>query len=267
MLCLGRVWIFPFPCPSLTTLAPPFLSIIIPAHNEENRLPGTLEQIFAFLQHQNYEAEVLVIENGSSDLTFELAQSYASRHKILRVLRADGLGKGLAVRTGMLAAGGQYRFMCDADLSMPVEEINKFLPPALTEFDVAIASREVQGAVRYAEPSYRHLGGRFLNFLIRLLILPGLQDTQCGFKCFSSAAAQDLFQRQTLPGWSFDIELLFVARRRGYRIAEIPIDWYYQSESKVSALPDALRMIRDIFRIQARARRGSYDTNLTRSRI
>ena len=267
MLCRGRVRVFPFPCPSLTTLDLPFLSIIIPAHNEENRLPGTLEQVFAFLEHQNYEAEALVIENGSSDLTFELAQSYASRHKLLRVIRAEGLGKGLAVRTGMLAAHGQYRFMCDADLSMPVEEISKFLPPTLTDFDIAIASREVPGAIRYTEPFHRHLGGRFLNLLIRQLILPGMQDTQCGFKCFSASAAEDLFRLQTLEGWSFDIELLFIARRRGYRILEIPIDWYYRSESKVSAIPDALRMIRDIFQIHAMARRGLYDANLTRSRV
>jgi dolichyl-phosphate beta-glucosyltransferase len=261
MLCRGRVRIFHFPCPSLTTLSPPFLSVIIPAHNEGNRLPGSLEQVFTFLADQSYAAEVLVIENGSTDSTFELAKSYASRHKILRVIQTDQRGKGLAVRLGMLAARGEYRFMCDADLSMPVEEISKFLPPALDEFDIAIASREAHEAIRYAEPFYRHLGGRLLNLLIRVLILPGLQDTQCGFKCFNAKAAQDLFQRQTLTGWSFDIEVLYIARRRGYRIAEIPIDWYYQSESKLSAVPDALQMIRDIFRIHANAGRGLYDAD------
>ena len=107
----------------------------------------------------------------------------------------------------------------------------------------------------------RHIGGRLINLLIRLLILPGLQDTQCGFKCFRAGPAEDLFKRQTLIGWSFDIELLFIARRHGYHIAEIPIDWYYRSESKVSALRDALRMIRDIFRIHANARRGLYDAD------
>jgi glycosyltransferase involved in cell wall biosynthesis len=239
----------------------PLLSIIIPAHNEEKRLPPTLEQVFAFLEQQNYEAEVWVIENGSTDRTYEIAQSFASQHKNLRVLRADGRGKGLAVQRGMLEARGQYRLMCDADLSMPIEEIEKFLSPKASNFDIAIASREAPGAVRYDEPRYRHLGGRLINLIIRLLILPGLQDTQCGFKCFRAQVADDLFKRQTLMGWSFDIELLFIARQHGYRIIEIPIDWYYRSESKVNAPRDAMRMIRDIFQIHRNARRGIYDAD------
>ena len=138
----------------------PLLSIIIPAHNEENRLPGSLEQVFSFLERQPYDSEALVIENGSSDRTLEIAQRYAAGHKNLRVVHEPGRGKGLAVRRGMLEARGQYRFMCDADLSMPIQEVNKFLPPAISNFDVAIGSREVPGAVRYGEPLYRHLGGR-----------------------------------------------------------------------------------------------------------
>jgi len=240
-------------------LALPLLSIIIPAHNEENRLPRSLEQVFAFLQKQSYEAEVLVIENGSSDRTLAVAQEYASRHANVRVIHEPGRGKGLAVRRGMLEARGEYRFMCDADLSMPIEEVNKFVPPALAGFDIAIGSREVQGAVRYDEPPYRHLGGRLINLIIRVLILPRLQDTQCGFKCFRAAVAEDLFRRQVLDGWSFDIEVLYLAQRSGYRIAEVPIDWYYRTESKVSALRDAIHMIGDIFRIRANMRRGVYD--------
>jgi hypothetical protein len=117
----------------------------------------------------------------------------------------------------------------------------------------------VKGAVRYNEPFYRHFGGRLINFLIRRLILPRLQDTQCGFKCFRADVAQDLFGRQLLDGWAFDIEVLFLAEKAGYRIVEIPIDWYYRSESKVSALQDALRMVSDIFRIRSNMRRGRYD--------
>ena len=239
----------------------PLLSIIIPAHNEEKRLPPTLEQVFAFLDRQNYEAEVLVIENGSTDRTYKVAQSFASQHKNLRVIHADGRGKGLAVQRGMLDAHGQYRLMCDADLSMPVDEIAKFLSHTDSGFDIAIASREAPGAVRYDEPRYRHLGGRLINLIIRLLILPGLQDTQCGFKCFRADVANDLFKRQTLMGWSFDIELLFIARQHGYRMIEIPIDWYYRSESKVNAPRDAMRMIRDIFQIHRNARRGLYNAD------
>jgi dolichyl-phosphate beta-glucosyltransferase len=235
----------------------PFLSIIIPAHNEQNRLPGTLEQLLHFLDQQSFPSEVIVVENGSSDRTYEVARDFAERHPHLSVIQSEK-GKGAAVQRGILAAKGEYRFMCDADLSMPVEEIVKFLPPNLQDFDIAIASREAKGAVRYNEPSYRHWGGRGINFLIQTLILPGLNDTQCGFKCFRAAVAEDIFKRQTLDGWSFDIELLYIARRHGYRIVEIPIHWHHFSDSKVSALRDALRMIQDIFRIHANAWRGLY---------
>jgi dolichyl-phosphate beta-glucosyltransferase len=236
----------------------PFLSIVIPAHNEQNRLPATLEQVFHFLKQQSFTSEVIVVENGSTDTTYEVAQQFAKQHKNLRVIQSEK-GKGAAVQRGMLEAKGDYRFMCDADLSMPVQEVVKFLPPMLQNFDIAIASREAKGAVRYNEPSYRHLGGRGINFLIQTLILPGLNDTQCGFKCFRGEVAEDIFKRQTLMGWSFDIELLYIARRHGYRIVEIPIHWYHFSDSKVSALRDALRMIQDIFRIHVKARHGIYD--------
>ncbi len=239
-------------------MSAPFLSIVIPAHNEENRLPGTLEQVFKFLQTQSYPAEVLVVENGSQDRTLQVAQGFAESHPQLRVLQNAQSGKGLAVRQGILAAAGQYRFMCDADLSMPIEQISHFLPPALDGFDVAIASREAPGAVRHNEPPYRHWGGRAVNLIIRLLALPGLQDSQCGFKCFRAPVAEDLFGHLTLTGWSFDVELLYVARRRHYRVAEIPIHWYFNPESKLNAVRDALRMIRDILTVRLNDRRGLY---------
>ena len=236
----------------------PFLSIIIPAHNEEGRLPRSLRQIFSYLENQPYSAEVIVVENGSSDRTMELSVEFSHEHPNLQVIQEHIPGKGNAVRRGMLEARGGYRFICDADLSMPIEELEKFLPPALGPFDVAIGSREAPGAVRHDEPPYRHWGGRAVNFLIQLLILPGLNDTQCGFKCFTAAAAQDLFQQQTLMGWSFDIEILFLARRRKLRIREIPIHWYFDQDSKVHAIRDALRMISDIFRIHLNHLRGKY---------
>ena len=237
----------------------PFLSIIIPAHNEANRLPNSLGQIFSFLEKQSFTAEVLVVENGSNDQTFNIAQSFATQHPNMRVLQS-ARGKGAAVKCGFLAAKGEYRFMCDADLSMPIAEISKFIPPTLNNFDIAIASREAKGAVRYDEPRYRHLGGRAINFLIQLFILPGLNDTQCGFKCFSAKVIDNIGKLQTLNGWSFDIELLYIARRRKYRIREIPIHWVHHPETKVSAVRDAIRMIQDIFRIRANALRGLYDS-------
>jgi len=237
----------------------PFFSIIIPAHNEQNRLPGTLDQILQFLKQQSFTSEVIVVENGSTDRTHQIAQQFAKGHSNLSVIQSEK-GKGAAVQYGMLQAKGDYRFMCDADLSMPVEEIVNFIPPQLENFDIAIASREAKGAVRYNEPSYRHLGGRGINFIIQTLILPGLNDTQCGFKCFRAEVAEDIFHRQTLHGWSFDIELLYIARRHGYHIVEIPIHWYHFSDSKVSALRDSVHMIQDIFRIRTNARRGLYNS-------
>lgn len=237
----------------------PFLSIIIPAYNEESRLPETLERIFSFLDKQPYSCEVLVVENGSQDRTLEVAQEYARRFSGLRVLHDSTRGKGWAVRKGMLAAHGEYRFMCDADLSMPIKEINRFIPPALSDFDIAIASREVAGAVRYDEPEYRHLVGRVYNLMIRFLALPGLHDTQCGFKCFQAEAAENLFRRQTLIGWSFDVEILFIARQRGYKIIELPIAWHFNPDSKVHVLRDSLQMGLDLIRIRLNGQRSIYN--------
>jgi glycosyltransferase involved in cell wall biosynthesis len=240
-------------------LKTPFLSIVIPAHNEEDRLPNTLEKIYKFLETQDFLYEVIIVENGSSDHTLELAQEFAQSRPTLRVLQEQKRGKGNAVKRGMLEARGDYRFICDADLSMPIEELPKFIPPALQQFDIAIASREAPGAVRYNEPPYRHIGGRAVNFIIQLLILPGLNDTQCGFKCFRADIAEAIFRQQTLAGWSFDIEILYLARRKKFIINEIPIHWYFDADSKVSAVRDAVRMISDIFRIHLNAIRGRYD--------
>lgn len=236
-----------------------FLSIIIPAYNEEKRLPATLESVSAFLQKQSYQAEVIVVENGSQDRTWELAQDISASHKNIRVVHEAARGKGLAVRRGMFEATGDFRFMCDADLSMPIEELNRFLPPHQPDADIVIGSREAPGAVRYHEPAYRHYGGRFVNTLIRWAALPGLQDTQCGFKCFRAAVAKDLFQYQTINGWSFDIELLYIAKQRGYTIVELPIPWYYSPESHVQPVKDTIRLSLDILDIRRNARRGLYD--------
>ena len=218
-----------------------------------------MEQAFNFLEEQPYSVEILLVENGSTDRTFEVAQAFAAQHSRFRAIHEEKGGKGLAVRRGMLEARGKYRFMCDADLSMPISEINRFLPPSLPDLEIAIASREAPGAVRYHEPYYRHLGGRVINTLGRLLALPGLQDTQCGFKCFREDVAEDLFNHQTITGWSFDIELLYIARLRGYNIVEIPIPWYFNPDSRLNVVQDALQMNLDILTIRSNAMRGKYN--------
>ena len=239
-------------------MSTPFLSLIIPAHNEAARLPETLDQVLEFASRQPYTMEVIVVENGSQDATFQIAQEFAANIPNMKVLQNALSGKGRAVQQGMLAAQGDYRFMCDVDFSMPIEEINRFLPPALEGYDIAIASRETPGAVRHGEPYYRHFVGRIYNGLIRTLALPGLQDTQCGFKCFRGAVADDLFTRQTLTGWSFDVEILFIARLLLYKVVEIPIHWYYNPHSKISVLHDSFQMGADLLTIRLNALRGIY---------
>ena len=236
----------------------PFLSIIIPIHNEERRLPSTIEQALKFLSQQFYSAELILVENGSQDRTLEIARAYAKRYPQIRVIQEQARGKGLAVRRGMLEAQGEYRFMADADFSMPPQEINRFLPPALLDSDITIASREAPGAVRYNEPAYRHFIGRIFNLLIRILALPEFEDTQCGFKCLRADVAKDLFPYQTLTGWAFDVEILFIARQRGYKIVELPICWYFNADSKVRVIRDSFEMARDLLRIRWNSLRGRY---------
>ncbi len=235
-----------------------YLSIIIPAYNEATRLPASLEKIHAFLQTQSYDAEIVVVENGSTDDTFTLAQALQARVPNLAVVHEDRRGKGWAVRRGMQIAHGEYRFLCDADLSMPIDEIPRFFPPLLADAPVAIASREAPGAVRYDEPEYRHIIGRVFNWIVRLLVLPGLQDTQCGFKCFRADVVEQVFPLITISGWTFDVEALFIARRLGYTVKEIPIPWYYNPHSNIRVLRDSLQMGTDLLKIRWNALTGKY---------
>ena len=236
----------------------PFLSIIIPAYNEVQRLPAALEQASAFLKQQDYSYEIIVVENGSSDRTLEVARAMVDHIPNLIVIHENIRGKGRAVKTGMLAAHGDYRFICDADLSMPIEEIVRFLPPQLISIPVAIASREAAGAVRYDEPHYRHVVGRAFNWLVRLILLSGLNDTQCGFKCFTAEAAECIFPLVTISGWTFDVEALFIARRMDMEIREVGIPWYYNARSSVRVLRDAFQMGSDLLRIRWNAITGKY---------
>jgi dolichyl-phosphate beta-glucosyltransferase len=234
-----------------------FLSIIFPAHNEEGRIAATLRKTISFLEKQSYPSEILVIENGSQDKTLEIARSFLQDFPALCVIHEDQRGKGLAVKRGMLEAIGEYRFICDVDLSMPVEEVNRFLPPLLTS-DITIASREAAGAKRFNEPEYRHVIGRVFNLIVRLFALHGLHDTQCGFKCFSARAAEELFPYQTIKGWTFDVEVLYVARKLGYSIKELGIPWYHDPNSKVKVFRDSFQMLVDLLKIRLNDLRGIY---------
>ncbi len=238
---------------------PPLLSLIIPAYNEGGRLPATLPPVFEFLEAQSYASELIIVNNNSRDNTRDIALQFAATRPYVQVIDERTQGKGAAVRTGMLAATGDYLFMADADFSMPVGEIAKFLPPRLGQYDVAIGSREAPGAVRYNEPAYRHFMGRVFNFYVKVLAIPGFEDTQCGFKCFRREVAQDILPSQTIDGWAFDVELLFIALRRGYRVVEVPVEWYYGENSRISPVRDTVNMIREVLRIRYNGWTGRYD--------
>ncbi len=236
----------------------PLLSIIIPAYNEEKRLPRSLDQIVSWMKTVPYRVEVLIVENGSVDRTTEIAESYARQHDNIRVLHS-GKGKGLAVREGVMHGQGEYLFICDADLSMPIAEVEKFLPPQMVDADVVIGSREAPGAIRYNEPEYRHIMGRVFNWIVRVLAIPGFHDTQCGFKLFQRDWARRVFSRQTLTGWSFDVEALYIAIKDGARVAEVPINWYFGDDSRVDPIRDTWHMFWDVFKIRLNDWRGKYD--------
>jgi dolichyl-phosphate beta-glucosyltransferase len=236
----------------------PRLSLVIPAYDEELRLPEALRAVARWVEAQPYATEVLLINNNSRDRTREIALAAAAEMPFLRVIDEARQGKGAAVRSGGLAARGEFVFVADCDFSMPIEDIGRFLPPAIGDYDLAIGSREAPGARRFDEPFYRHLMGRVFNLLVKLIAVPGLQDTQCGFKCFRRPAARDLFAAQTEDGWAFDVELLFLARRRGYLIREVAIDWYYRPNSRVNPLRDALRMTTEVLAIRWKGITGRY---------
>lgn len=236
----------------------PFLSLIIPAYNEEQRLGDSLNRIRDYLRTQPYTAEVIVVDDGSTDHTPDIVEAHMQTDDTLRLIRAAHGGKGCACKHGVFASRGAWLFLCDSDLSMPIEELARFVPLFQPTNDVIIASREVPGAHRYDEPKYRHMMGRVFNWMVRSLAVHNIQDTQCGFKGFRAEVAQDIFGVQTIDGWGFDVEILFVAQKRDYRILEVPINWYYHGQSKVKPLQDAIRMFREVWLVRLNDWRGRY---------
>lgn len=234
------------------------LAIVIPAYNEAAGIEASVTGLRTYLATRPWTWEIRVVDDGSSDRTAEIAASLERDDPRIRLQREPHRGKGAAVRAGFLASTADYRFLCDADLSMPVHELARFMPPALGDADIAIGTREGAGARRVGEPLSRHLAGRAFNAVVRTLTVPGIQDTQCGFKMFTAAAADAVFPSLTVDGWAFDIEALYVARLRGLRIREVPIEWHFRADSRLRMFPDSIRMLREVLRIRLGARRGAY---------
>ncbi|NOK58504.1 MAG: glycosyltransferase family 2 protein [Chloroflexi bacterium AL-W] len=247
----------------------PTLSIIVPAYNEELRLPDTLTQILAYLDQQPYSFEVIIADDGSTDRTAQLVEQMTDHRDDVSLLRLDHRGKGFAVRSGVLASHGEYVLLCDADLAVPIEEWEKLQRYLDGGYDVVIGSREGLGARRLGEPWYRHMMGRVFNMIVQVVAIGGIQDTQCGFKGFRRGVALDLFHRvriygdnaQTIIGaavTAYDVEVLFLARHRGYRIAEVPVLWRYGTETKVDPMRDSLRNLQDVLKVRWYAMLGKY---------
>jgi dolichyl-phosphate beta-glucosyltransferase len=235
----------------------PQLSVVVPAYNESARLPPTLRQLREWLAASRLRHEIVVVDDGSTDDTAAAAR--ASGGESLVLLRHEpNRGKGYAVRRGMLAATGARRLMTDADLSTPIEELPKLMAELDRGFDVAIGSRAIAGArIDVHQPLYREAMGRAFNALVQRLLLPGLHDTQCGFKLFSAAAAEAAFSAARLDGFSFDVEALFLARRRGLRVAEVPVVWRNDAATRVSFAAGGAAFL-DLLLIRRLARRGVY---------
>ena len=232
-----------------------YLSIVIPVFNEEPRIQKTLDEILVFLETFPHSWEIIVSDDGSADSSKALVAPYLHRSANVRLLSLLHKGKGWAVKRGMLAAKGEYRLLCDADLSVPIEQVERLLPPQLEGVDVALGSREAEGSRRVGEPGSRHALGRVYNALVRVLALPGFKDTQCGFKCFKSGVVERLFGAQTLDGFGFDVEVLFVARKSGMTVREVGVDWFYREHSKVRPFRDAIAMGMDLLRVRWRRRK------------
>ena len=236
----------------------PFLSIVIPAFNESSRIIPTLESIASYLHEQVYSWEVLVVDDGSSDGTADLVDEWSRARCNVRVIRREHFGKGWAVKAGMLEAAGRNRFMCDADLAMPIDYLDMFLARMGDGVDIVVGSREAEGSRRFDEPAYRHLMGRLFNWVVRLIAVSSIQDTQCGFKCFRDHAAMKLFSRQRTRGMGFDVELLYVAQKMGLEIEELPIYWYHHADSRVRPGVDGFDMLKDTLLIRLRDAFGKY---------
>ena len=234
------------------------VSIVVPAFNEAARIGATLQILCEHLQQRPWDWEIRVVDDGSTDATASIAQTFAEDEPRLVVQREPHRGKGGAIKAGFQASKCWYRFMCDADLSMPISELKSFLPPLLDGYDVAIGTREGVAARRVGEPRSRHLVGRLVNLAVQRLVLPGIEDSQCGFKMFTAKAVQTILPHATVNGWAFDVEMLAIARANGLRIVEVPIEWHYRSESRLSVARDGVPMLREVLAIKSRAIGGAY---------
>lgn len=245
------------------------ISIVLPSYNEqENIKKGVLHSVYAFLEQQEWSYELILSDDGSTDGTIKALRDFAKGKNHITLIENPHRGKGPTVRAGMLAATGDYRLFTDFDQATPLSEIEKLLPFMKKGFHIAIGSREVYGSRREKEPIYRHIMGKGFNILVQMIAIPGIWDTQCGFKLFSAEATIELFPRlRVYAGNSelkaaftgaFDVELLYLAKKHGMKIAEVPVSWKHVKTNRVDPVKDSVQMFIDIVRIRAADLAGKY---------
>jgi dolichyl-phosphate beta-glucosyltransferase len=238
-----------------------YLSVIIPAYNEEQRIGNTLRVSQAYLRRQPYASEIIVVDDGSQDGTASLVRAFdTAPPAICMVQNGRNRGKGFSVRQGFSHARGEYLLFSDADLSTPIEEVETLLAALHESCDIAIGSRALPGSrVEVHQPWYRESMGRLFNVFVQALAVPGIHDTQCGFKCFRREAALAICQRMTTERFGFDVEMLYLARRLGYRVREVPVVWRNSPQSRVRVWQDSISMINELLRIRWNSVCGRYN--------
>lgn len=230
----------------------PFCSFIIPSYNEAPQIHTTLDQIKTYMDARKYDWEIIVVNDGSEDSTEKIVKSFCPSDPRIQILTIAHSGKGWAVKTGMMQAKGTLRFMCDADLSMPINQIEYFFTHIADGFDIVVGSRQLAESKRFNEPKMRHIIGRIFNIIARKVSLTDFNDTQCGFKCFKDNVAEYVFRKQLSKGFAFDIEILKLAKKANFKMIEIPIIWHHKKPSKVKVYRDSIKMITDTLLIAFR---------------
>jgi glycosyltransferase involved in cell wall biosynthesis len=239
----------------------PTYSIVIPAYNESARLGATLEKVLSYVHQQGWDAEVIVVNDGSRDNTADIVRSFAAEDPVLRLVENPGNhGKGYSVRNGMLNARGRIVLFSDADLSSPIEEAPKLFQALERGADIAIGSRWLRSETQtQRQPLHRQLFGRIFNLILRLTIGLKFKDTQCGFKAFKQPSVQAIFPLQKIERWGFDPEILFLARKLKFKVQEVPVAWGHSGGTRINPLVDGSRMVMEMLRIRWYDLTGSYD--------
>lgn len=238
----------------------PYLSIVIPVYNEEAVIEKTLREVVGYLEGKSLSYEIIVVCDGCKDNTASIAEGFVKVNDRISVIdRKTNMGKGFSVKEGCLNAKGEYVIFTDADLSTPIEEVEKLLKWLKGSYDIAIGSRGLKESdIKIHQPWYRETMGKIFNLFVQILVMRGIKDSQCGFKGFKKEVAQKIFRKQTINGFGFDVEILYIARKFGYRIKEVPVRWLNRRESKVNPLIHSIQMLTDLIRIKFLDRKGTY---------